>query len=201
MQGIYTRSQQFRMQENTIAINRRQRMFEDHDCVWVFGYASLIFKADFPFLDRRPASIDNWVRRFWQGSHDHRGTLSAPGRVVTLIPRAKAVCGGVAYLVELEVFDHLDFREKNGYVRFVTDMQFRDGTSAQGTVYIATRENGAFLGEAPESEIASHVSSASGPSGPNAEYVINLARALRELSVHDAHVFSVERHLVNLESS
>lgn len=186
------------MTENTIEANRRRRMFEDHTSVWVFGYGSLIFKADFPYLDRRPASIENWVRRFWQGSHDHRGTPSAPGRVVTLVPEENAVCEGVAYLVEHEVFDHLDFREKNGYLRFVTRMKFRDDSCAQGTVYIATRENRAFLGEAPESEIASHVSAAAGPSGPNTEYVINLARALRALSVHDEHVFGVEAHLMRL---
>ena len=183
------------MSENTVEANRRSRMFEGHTSVWVFGYGSLIFKADFPYLDRRPASIANWVRRFWQGSHDHRGTPAAPGRVVTLVPEQNAVCEGVAYLVERTVFDHLDFREKNGYLRFVTPMKFRDGTCARGTVYIATRENRAFLGEAPESEIADHVSAASGPSGSNSEYVIRLARALRALSVHDDHVFCVESYL------
>lgn len=174
-------------------------MFEGRGPVWVFGYGSLIFKADFPYLERRPGSIDHWVRRFWQGSHDHRGTPSAPGRVVTLIPEQDAVCEGMAYLVEQAVFGHLDFREKNGYLRFVTAIKFSDGTSAQGTVYIATRENRAFLGEAPEPEIAAHVHASSGPSGPNAEYVIQLAKALRDLSAHDAHVFGVEQHLLDLE--
>jgi cation transport regulator ChaC len=185
--------------ENTIANNKRRRMFEEQGSAWVFGYGSLIFKADFPYLKRRPGSIDNWVRRFWQGSHDHRGTPSSPGRVVTLVPEENAVCEGMAYLVEQEVFDHLDFREKNGYLRFVTDIRFSNGLIVQGTVYIATRENSAFLGEAPESEIATHVYASSGPSGPNAEYVIHLARALRDLSAHDPHVFGVEEHLLDLD--
>lgn len=183
------------MSENTIAANRSRRLPGADESVWLFGYGSLIYKADFPWLDRRPASIDHWVRRFWQGSHDHRGTASAPGRVVTLTPERGAVCEGVAYLVQVEVFDHLDFREKNGYLRFITGMRFKDGTSAQGTVYIATRENGAFLGEASESEIASHISVSAGPSGTNTDYVMDLARALRGLSAHDPHVFRVEQYL------
>lgn len=183
------------MSLNTIEINRLMDRFDSHDSVWLFGYGSLIFKADFPFIERRPASIRGWSRRFWQGSHDHRGTETAPGRVVTLVPVDGATCYGMAYLVTPEEFAHLDHREKNGYLRLATEMTFEDGGTLEGIVYIATHENAAYLGPASEQDIARQIATARGPSGPNSEYLLELARALRELGKHDEHVHAIERHL------
>ena len=183
------------MSLNTIEINRLMDRFDSHASVWLFGYGSLIFKADFPFLERRPASIQGWSRRFYQGSHDHRGTETAPGRVVTLVPDEDATCHGMAYLVTPEEFAHLDHREKNGYLRLATEMRFEDGGTAEGIVYIATHENAAYLGPASEQDIARQIATARGPSGPNSEYLLELARALRELGKHDEHVHAIEAHL------
>ncbi|NNG22242.1 gamma-glutamylcyclotransferase [Telluria aromaticivorans] len=183
------------MSLNTIEINRRMDRFDSHDSVWLFGYGSLIFKADFPFIERRPASIKGWSRRFWQGSHDHRGTEAAPGRVVTLVPDEGATCHGMAYLVTPEEFAHLDHREKNGYLRLATEISFDDGGALEGIVYIATIDNAAFLGPSSEREIARQIATAHGPSGPNVDYLLALAHALRALGKHDAHVFDIERHL------
>lgn len=194
------------MTADTIAINRMMDQFDGHHSVWLFGYGSLIYKADFPYLQRRPASIANWTRRFWQGSHDHRGTPEAPGRVVTIIEEAGAICHGMAYLVAPEVFAHLDHREKNGYLRLATTITFDDrggdigGDSVIGLVYIATPDNTAFLGEASEQEIARHIARSTGPSGPNSDYLNHLASALRELGRHDQHVFEIERHLAALDA-
>ena len=188
------------MSANTIAINQKMDQFDGHHSVWLFGYGSLIYKADFPYLERRPASISGWTRRFWQGSHDHRGTPEAPGRVVTIIEEAGAVCHGMAYLVTPAVFAHLDHREKNGYLRLCTAIAFDSGDTVEGLVYIATEDNAAFLGAASELEIAQHIARSSGPSGPNSDYLNHLAAALRELGRHDQHVFAIEQHLAQLNA-
>jgi cation transport protein ChaC len=186
------------MSLDTVALNQRMTHFDGHAEVWLFGYGSLIFKADFPFLARRPASIAGWSRRFWQGSHDHRGTQEAPGRVVTLVPDALATCHGMAYLVTPEEFAHLDHREKNGYLRLPVTITFDDASAAEGLVYIATADNAAYLGTASEADIARHIAGAAGPSGPNRDYLFALAQALRELGRPDAHVFAIEHHLAAL---
>lgn len=47
----------------------------------VFGYGSLIFKPPpFKNIISEAGYIKNYVRRFAQDSHDHRGTPENPGR-------------------------------------------------------------------------------------------------------------------------
>ena len=183
---------------STVEENQLRPMPVKNGQLWLFGYGSLIFKADFEYISRQPARIQGWSRRFWQGSHDHRGTPDSPGRVVTLIEDPCAVCLGMAYLVSEQVLRHLDFREKNGYLRFSTEMIFTDGNKDEALVYIATEDNAAFLGEAEHHAMAAQIASATGPSGRNSEYLINLAKALRQLGAQDSHVFDLENRVLSL---
>jgi cation transport regulator ChaC len=183
------------MSFDTTALNRRRHRFEGRSQVWLFGYGSLIWKADFEFIERRIARLHGWSRRFWQGSHDHRGTRESPGRVLTLVADPRTTCVGVAYLVTPAVFDALDQREKNGYLRHVMPLAFDDGTEVEGLVYLADEHNVAWLGPASDAAIARQVAHAHGPSGANRDNVMHLAEALRALDAEDPHVFAVERLL------
>ena len=165
--------------------------------LWVFGYGSLVWRPALPFRERRPARIRGWERRFWQGSTDHRGVPDAPGRVVTLVRQAKAVCWGAAYRISASdvplVMAELDWREKGGYERADLRLELRrPEATADGIVYLATASNPNYLGPAPISEIADQVRRSQGPSGANPEYVLRLADALREMGAEDAHVFELE---------
>ena len=171
------------------------------DGVWLFGYGSLIWRVDFPYRARQRAAVRGFSRRFWQGSHDHRGTPTAPGRVLTLTPEPGAVCVGMAYRIDAATFAPLDHREKNGYVRRRLPIAIEEDEGVrevEGVTYIAEAGNAAFLGPAPLDQMARHILGSSGPSGSNAEYVLELARALTELDVDDAHVSALERRLREL---
>lgn len=170
---------------------------------WIFGYGSLIWRPSFPFEERRPASIDGWARRFWQGSTDHRGVPGAPGRVVTLVRAEGARCRGVAYRVadrhRDDVLAHLDHREKGGYARHEVALRLDDErASACALVYVATESNPEYLGPAPNDAIAAQIKASHGPSGSNVEYVRRLAEALRALGDDDDHVFAIERALIEV---
>lgn len=190
------------MSFNTIDINKQRQDLSSYDDVWLFGYGSLIYKVDFPYIQKRSAYIRGWNRKFWQGSHDHRGTPQSPGRVVTLVEaQSTKKCFGVAYRVRPDVFEHLDHREKNGYLRYEVNLHFLDSDAGctKGIVYIADPDNAAFLGDASIQEIAKQIHHSKGPSGPNREYAIKLAQALEELGFDDQHVKSINQHLQNLE--
>lgn len=166
------------------------------DPLWIFAYGSLLWRAEFPWADRRPATLRGFARRFWQGSTDHRGVPGAPGRVVTLVEDPAALCHGAAYRIDPahapQVLAELDHRERGGYARLDIALEL-DGDSADGLTYVATAQNHNYLGPAPLAQIAAQVRRARGPSGHNREYVLRLAASLRELDHDDPHVFELEQ--------
>lgn len=170
--------------------------------MWIFAYGSLISRPDFPFLERRRAFVHGWARRFWQGSPDHRGTPEAPGRVVTLVPDAASITGGVGYRIDPAhadpILTMLDEREKAGFDRRRLPLLESPGGASfanDGLVYVAREGNPHFLGALGEKAIAAHIARSHGPSGANADYARALAAALRELAIDDPHVTGVVQAL------
>lgn len=164
--------------------------------LWIFGYGSLIFRADFPFQVRTPATLRGWARRFWQASTDHRGTPAFPGRVVTLRPEPGSLCWGMAYLISAKdvngVLDHLDYREKGGYQRLESELSLiESGQTVRAITYLADAENPEYLGDAPINEMALQIIRAEGPSGKNIDYLLALEQSLKQHDIVDAHVFQL----------
>jgi cation transport protein ChaC len=103
----------------------------------------------------------------------------------------------MAYLVEHDVFEHLDHREKNGYQRHPLNITMAGTPGAvEGLTYVADSNNHAYLGAAPLPEVAAHISRSSGPSGSNADYLLQLATALRQLGAEDPHIYALEALIV-----
>uniref|UniRef100_A0A182VRX3 glutathione-specific gamma-glutamylcyclotransferase n=1 Tax=Anopheles minimus TaxID=112268 RepID=A0A182VRX3_9DIPT len=179
--------------------------------IWIFGYGSLVWKADFPFEEKRTGYIKGFLRRFFQNSIDHRGTQEQPGRVVTLIhsedPESKV--WGMGYRIgatdKQQVLNHLDHREKNGYERHSVKFYPYPRSTEQLNdpqpilLYVATQDNPSFAGKNDSLDaIAEQILTSVGQSGRNPEYVYKLAEAMRQLypGERDDHLFELEQLLL-----
>jgi hypothetical protein len=56
---------------------------------WIFGYGSLVWRPELDFVERRPACLDGWARRLWQGSTDPARGHRRAGRRVRRTERSK----------------------------------------------------------------------------------------------------------------
>jgi cation transport regulator ChaC len=171
--------------------------------VYIFGYGSLIWRPGFPYVRKFDGYIKGWARYFWQSSSDHRGTPEEPGRVVTLVRDDGAVQSetwGTVYCVPEEeaevILKNLDYREKGGYTREEVDVYIRGydmPVVKKAILYVGTEKNSCYVGESPVEDIAHRIYKCVGPSGPNVDYLLNLADSMRKMNVCDPHVADLER--------
>jgi cation transport protein ChaC len=185
------------------------------DFLWVFGYGSLVWRPGFHFTQAHDGYVLGFTRRFWQGSPDHRGTLTSPGRVVTLLPccnlqQEEKVWGrvyGIPALHANEALAHLTQREIAGYSELLVDVHIVVETGyysiQPAMVYLATETNEHFLGgnSCTNSSIAKQIWTSHGPSGANVEYFDQLYAALELMSERvnddclDSHLRDIHEEL------
>ena len=166
------------------------------DGFWVFGYGSLIWKPGFAYAERRVARLDGFCRRFALTSRFYRGTPEFPGLVLGLDWEPGACCEGVAYRIagpdERAVRDYLAERELVSYAYFETvyPVTLLDDGPGQGerrdaVCYILDRAHEQYLGGLTPEQQAEIIARAHGPSGPNAEYLMNTLDQLAQLGIAD----------------
>ena len=125
------------------------------------------------------------------------------------------VVWGVSFTIDPEhaavVRQYLDYREKNGYsamhVPLYTKSKDDSGEEVESMVlknalvYVGLPSNPAFVGPQSLDALAQRIYTCAGPSGPNPEYLLNLAKAVRELAPQsvDHHLFSLEKRLLLLQ--
>ncbi|XP_059480538.1 glutathione-specific gamma-glutamylcyclotransferase 1-like [Neocloeon triangulifer] len=191
--------------------------------LWVFGYGSLCWDPGFDFEQAHIGFIKGFRRTFAQGNTHHRGTKDQPGRVATLEEHPNGIVWGRAYLLRGEAaVSYLAQREclLGGYATHFSAVWRPQAASgplapewratgfgrwtapaaeqltAAALVYVATPDNAMWLGEATAVEMAEQICAAAGFSGHNADYVLNLAKFVREHCPHtDAPLLQLEAEI------
>ncbi|XP_065221283.1 putative glutathione-specific gamma-glutamylcyclotransferase 2 isoform X2 [Planococcus citri] len=158
----------------------------DSSAVWVFGYGSLCWNPGFTFQQSMIGYVKGFSRKFWQGSTSHRGTVTQPGRVATLIEDDKALVWGRAFLVteDSAAYHYLQKREcsNGGYLQEIVSFYpngDESSTPIEAVTFIAYSDNHLWLGDAPLMDISWQIVNSKGMAGYNAEYVLKLADFMR----------------------
>jgi len=165
----------------------------------VFGYGSLMWRPDFPYIDIVPASLHGYHRAFCIHSTHYRGTREKPGLVLGL--DRGGMCHGRMFRVKpehaLEVADNLHAREMVTGVYEPRWLKFRleDGRITTALAYVADRRHPQYAGKLELPEVARRIRGAIGKTGSNVEYLRNTVLHLEEMGIHECSLHRVLRQV------
>jgi glutathione-specific gamma-glutamylcyclotransferase len=141
--------------------------------LWVFGYASLIWRPDFDFSQKRPARVHGWHRALQMWSRVNRGTPECPGLVFAMLSGGS--CQGMAFHVPQElVQDTLKQLWVREMPTGVYDPRWLRCTTAQGEVralaFTLSRRSPNFCGVLTDAQYAQIFSQSCGRYGSTWDY-------------------------------
>jgi cation transport protein ChaC len=176
-------------------LDRTMKAWGGRRDLWVFGYASLIWRPEFEPIERRAAWVHGWHRALQMRSRVNRGTPECPGLVFALISGGS--CRGFAYRVprrnaaaELE---RLWFREMPTGVYDPAWLRCR---TEQGPIkalaFTLARDSPNHTGKVSDTHMLQILRSASGRYGTTLDYLLETAAALREHGIRDREIERLE---------
>ncbi len=159
--------------------------------LWVFGYASLIWRPEFEFSEHRPAWVHGWHRALRMRSRVNRGTPEQPGLVFALLPGGS--CRGMVYRVPRErAGAELARLWQREMPTGVYDARWLRTRTAHGDVqalaFTLSRRSASHLGRLPDEQMLHILRHARGRYGTTLDYLKETAHALTQHGVHDREI-------------
>lgn len=163
--------------------------------LWVFGYASLIWRPEFDACEQRLARVHGHHRTLRMHSRINRGTQQQPGLVFALVPGGS--CRGMVYRVERS---RAEAELQRLWVREmptgVYDPKWLQCQTAQGPVsalaFTLSKRSPNYTGEIDEAMLVRILRESRGRFGSTLDYLVETARCLRRHGIRDQ---AVERQL------
>ena len=164
--------------------------------LWVFGYASLIWRPEFAADETRGAAVHGWHRALRMRSRINRGTPERPGLVFALVPGGS--CRGVVYRIarsraEREL-ERLWLREMP---TGVYDPRWLPCRTPAGPVralaFTLDRASPSHTGVIPDGEMLEILRHARGRYDSTLDYLLETAACLRERGIRDREIERLER--------
>ena len=161
------------------------------DDLWVFGYASLIWRPEFDAIEQRPARVHGFHRAMKMHSRVNRGTPQCPGLVFALLPGGS--CHGVAFRIERDrVEEELPRLWAREMPNAVYDARWLRCRTPKGAVralgFTLSRDSPNYTGTLGDAQLLAILRSASGRYGSTLEYLIETARGLAARGIRDREI-------------
>jgi cation transport protein ChaC len=159
--------------------------------LWVFGYASLIWRPEFEAAEHRPALVHGWHRALRMRSRVNRGTPQQPGLVFALLPGG--ACRGMAYRLRRDGADaELERLWAREMPTGVYDPRLLPCRTPSGVVpalaFTLSRRSESCMGRLADEQVLHILRHARGRYGTTLDYMCETARALRAHGVHDREI-------------
>jgi len=161
------------------------------DDLWVFGYASLIWRPSFDAAEQRSATVHGWHRALHMRSRVNRGTPERPGLVFALVSGGS--CRGVAYRIERErAHDELQRLWEREMPTGVYDPKWLACRTPHGPVralaFTLSRRSPNHTGALPDDEMLTILREARGRYGSTLDYLLETAESLRRCGIRDREI-------------
>ena len=164
---------------------------DPRDELWVFGYASLLWRPETTAVEHRSALVRGWHRALRMRSRVNRGTPMVPGLVFALLPGG--ACRGAVYRLP---HDRADEELERLWLREmptgVYDPRWLPCRTAQGVVlalaFTLSRRSESCLPLLPDDQMLDILRHARGRYGTTLDYLAGTAQALRQRGVHDREI-------------
>ena len=159
--------------------------------LWVFGYASLIWRPEFESVEARPAVVHGWHRALQMRSRVNRGSPECPGLVFALVSGGS--CRGMVYRIDrTEVPEQMERLWRREMPTGVYDPKWLSCRTTQGRVnalaFTLSRSSPAHTGAIADAQMVEILRCASGRYGSTLDYLVETANSLRGCGIRDADV-------------
>ena len=177
------------------------------DDFWVFAYGSLMWRPDFPFIERIEARLIGAHGALCVYSLVHRGTPERPGLVLGL--DQGGICLGIAYRVSADrragTIAYLRAREQvTSVYREVTRpiwLKSRPERRVSALCYMVDRGHAQYAGRLSLEQKLHHVRQGRGQSGANRDYVIATVNALEQLGYRESELHLLAERLAGIHEA
>ncbi|WP_119291254.1 gamma-glutamylcyclotransferase [Azohydromonas sediminis] len=159
--------------------------------LWVFGYASLIWRPEFEPDEQRPAFVHGYHRALRMVSRINRGTPERPGLVFALL--SGGACRGLVYRIDAHrAHDELERLWAREMPTGVYEPRWLECRTPQGPVralaFTLSRRSPSYTGPLADDALVEILREARGRYGTTLDYLVRTAQALRHHGIADREI-------------